>query len=338
MINNTNVENKYTTNGLLATVYPITFQGATDANGYPTIEVVLTFGATLGNITLEYNADYELVYEEVDETTDESMNVPTLLGIRLLNADHAAYGNKLDIHRSTPLTQEIDFQVGRIDPEQIERSADLSVLRDQELQRKLDITLEIPADHEERIEECENSIGDLQSLVPTQATAQNKLTDQDFVNSSIATSTATFRGTYDSLAELEEVTADENDYGFVRSTDTAGNTLYNRYKYASGEWVFEYALNNSSFTAAQWTAINSGVTPSIVSKVNSLPVLINSVVVNDTTGVISIVASSVITSVAVKTIYGVAIAGTVTTSGSEAVFTPTTANDIIYGNWCLEVA
>jgi len=96
---------------------------------------------------------------------------------------------------------------------------------------------------------------------------------QNFVNSSIATSTATFRGTYNSLAELEAVTADENDYGFVVATDSAGNTVYNRYKYTTSttpaSWVFEYALNNSSFTAQQWASINSGVTTNDVSLARS---------------------------------------------------------------------
>lgn len=96
---------------------------------------------------------------------------------------------------------------------------------------------------------------------------------QNFVNSSIATSTATFRGTYNSLAELEAVTADENDYGFVVAIDSAGNTVYNRYKYTTAttpaSWVYEYALNNSSFTAIQWASINSGVTTNDVSLARS---------------------------------------------------------------------
>ena len=107
-------------------------------------------------------------------------------------------------------------------------------------------------------------------LIPTQASPTNKLTTENFVNSTVATSTATFRGTYNSLAELEQVTADENDYGFVVGTDSAGNTVYNRYKYASGTWVFEYALNNSSFTAAQWEAIQSGITDDLVTKLQGI--------------------------------------------------------------------
>lgn len=97
-------------------------------------------------------------------------------------------------------------------------------------------------------------------IIPTQASATNQLADKDFVNSSISTNTAEFKGTYNSLAELQAVTADDNDYGFVRTTDIDGNTVYNRYKWTPSGWQFEYALNNSSFTAAQWETINSGVT------------------------------------------------------------------------------
>lgn len=35
-------------------------------------------------------------------------------------------------------------------------------------------------------------------------------------------------------------------------------------------WEFEYTLNNSSFTAAQWAAINSGITESLVSKLTGI--------------------------------------------------------------------
>lgn len=112
---------------------------------------------------------------------------------------------------------------------------------------------------------------DVLPLIPAQASEDNQLADKDFVNSSISTATATFKGTYNSVAELEQVTADANDYAFVISTDSAGNTVYNRYKYSNGSWLFEYALNNSSFTAAQWAAINSAITSGDVQKLAALP-------------------------------------------------------------------
>lgn len=106
--------------------------------------------------------------------------------------------------------------------------------------------------------------------IPAQASSTNQLADKAFVNSSIETATADFKGTFNSLAELEEVTANKNDYGFVISTDASGNTVYNRYKYNGTEWLFEYSLNNSSFTAAQWAAIQSGITSALVTKLNGI--------------------------------------------------------------------
>lgn len=119
----------------------------------------------------------------------------------------------------------------------------------------------------------ENDIADIRDLIPTQATTSNQLADKAFVNSSIATNTAYFIGTFNSVAELEAYsgTLTNNDYAFVATTDAAGNTLYDRYKYNADtqQWIFEYELNNSSFTAVQWAAINSGMTSGDVSLIQT---------------------------------------------------------------------
>ena len=93
-----------------------------------------------------------------------------------------------------------------------------------------------------------------------------------FVNSSIQTATAEFRGTHPSLEALQAVEADRNDYGYVEETDTDGNILVHRYKYVEGTgWQFEYDLNRTGFTAAEWQAIKSGITPEDVEKLRELP-------------------------------------------------------------------
>lgn len=154
--------------------------------------------------------------------------------------------------------------------------------------------------------------------------AENPFTTKSFVNSSIATNTANFIGTFQNVTALNAYsgTVTNNDYAFVinqvigdfntysdledytedyvdlltnfdyawvvngtkfdlyrydivnktwglpRATEIEKdtrllNTAYNRYKATvSGStvrWDYEYTLNNSSFTAAQWAAINSGV-------------------------------------------------------------------------------
>lgn len=107
--------------------------------------------------------------------------------------------------------------------------------------------------------------------IPTEASSSNQLADKAFVNSSIATATATFRGTVTSTQALAALTGDLNDYAFLQNIDPAtGQTLsYDRYKWVEtggdyGHWKYEYTLNNSSFTSDQWAAINSGITCQIV--------------------------------------------------------------------------
>ena len=118
----------------------------------------------------------------------------------------------------------------------------------------------------------QTAIDIINGKIPAQATAQNQLADKNFVNSSISTATADFKGTFNSLQELEQVTANANDYAFVIATDAEGNTVYKRYKWVDGSgWTWEYDLNNSSFTAAQWAAIQSGITAALVTKLTDLP-------------------------------------------------------------------
>lgn len=144
-----------------------------------------------------------------------------------------------------------------------------------------------------------------------------------FVNSSVATNTASFQGTYHSLAELEAVqNPTNNDYGFVIDVQSvilldtepadwstnwsdyyilsddeyvpvggstaptfeqntyykADGVVYKRYKYnaSAAQWEFEYDLNNSSFTAAEWATIQSGLTASDKTKYDGYEAIINS--------------------------------------------------------------
>ena len=109
----------------------------------------------------------------------------------------------------------------------------------------------------------ENSIDSSVSTTSTNAIQNSVITN--FVNSSIESSTADFKGTYTSKTAMDEVVANKNDYAFliVENADHSVNH-YERYKWVEtpiegSNWVFEYNINNSSFTAEQWAAINSGV-------------------------------------------------------------------------------
>jgi hypothetical protein len=137
-----------------------------------------------------------------------------------------------------------------------------------------------------------DDIDAIEEKIPAAASDQNQLADKQFVNSSIATNTATYRGSFNLVTDLSLtidatraqiatalasaiVTADNNDYAFVQvPTATATPTIIqsvDRYKFDGTDWAFEYSLNNSGFTAAQWNAINSGITTGDVSKLAALP-------------------------------------------------------------------
>ena len=132
----------------------------------------------------------------------------------------------------------------------------------------------------------------INAKIPAAASPSNQLADKQFVNSSIATNTATYRGAYNLVSDLSLTTsatqqqvaaalalaiatADNNDYAFVQVpvADVSPTVIarVDRYKFDGTDWAFEYSLNNSGFTAAQWNALNSGITSGLVTKLTNLP-------------------------------------------------------------------
>ena len=151
-------------------------------------------------------------------------------------------------------------------------------------------------DEETRARTAEQANADdidaIEAKIPAAASAQNKLATEGFVNSSVATNTATYRSSYNLVSDLslttaatqeqiatalsgEIATADNNDYCFVQIpvADATPTVIarVDRYKYDGTDWAFEYSLNNSGFTAAQWDALNSGITSGLVAKLSALP-------------------------------------------------------------------
>ena len=163
--------------------------------------------------------------------------------------------------------------------------------------QQADANLQTNIDAEEtRAEQAEQAIGTrvttIEGKVPVDASQQNKLATESFVNSSVTTNTATFRGTFNEIVDLHLTTsatraeiaaelasvisgADNNDYAFVQipAADATPTEIarVERYKYNGTVWGFEYVLNNSGFTSHQWDAINSYITSDLVTKLIDLP-------------------------------------------------------------------
>ena len=133
----------------------------------------------------------------------------------------------------------------------------------------------------------------VEGKIPAGASAENPLTDKQYVDNAVATASATFRGTYNEVTDLELTTeathteiataladaidtADNNDYCFVQipTSDATPTEIscIERYKFVTGTgWEYEYTLNRSGFTSDQWAAINSGITSALVTKLTDLP-------------------------------------------------------------------
>lgn len=158
----------------------------------------------------------------------------------------------------------------------------------------------------------------IKAVIPDAATSSNQLADKAFVNSSISTSTATFRGTFN-VTDLGLTTsattvqvaaalpnyvsgATLNDYVFVYfdlSSDPGNIDRYERYKVsavsgATVTWSYEYTLNNSSFTADQWAAINSGITTNGVSNIATALSTANTAVAGLTDGSVTKVGTATV--------------------------------------------
>ena len=163
--------------------------------------------------------------------------------------------------------------------------------------QQADATLQTNINSEEtRAEAAEQALGTrvttIEGKIPIDASPQNKLATEQFVNSTTSTATATYRGSYNEVSDLHLTTtatraeiaaelgsiisvADNNDYAFVQipTSDETPTEIarVERYKFNGTAWAFEYPLNNSGFTAAQWEAINSAITSGLVQKLLALP-------------------------------------------------------------------
>ena len=126
-------------------------------------------------------------------------------------------------------------------------------------------------------------ITSIEEKIPNQASATNQLADKDFVNSSINSSVAFFKGNFATKADLDAVqwqTTDDtlttfvsnNDYAYVESDETHNNEAW-RYIYvldeASSGWQPQFRVNETPFTSVQLAAINSNITAEIVNNTKS---------------------------------------------------------------------
>lgn len=142
-----------------------------------------------------------------------------------------------------------------------------------------------------------SAISTINGKIPSQASSSNQLADKNFVNSSIQTATANFRGNWATWALVPTNAADYpvdyagsttptvNDYLVVRdASGYTGETLEGtwRFKYSGtwstdgkSGWLPEYQVNETPLTAAQLAALNSGATSANIAQIGTIQTTIN---------------------------------------------------------------
>lgn len=131
-------------------------------------------------------------------------------------------------------------------------------------------------------------ITSIEDKIPSQASLSNQLADKSFVNSSIQTNTANFRGNWNTWSDVPSDNVDlypqdyagsriptVNDYLVVENaSDYTANTLSGTWRFKYGGvwetdgkngWIPEYQVNEEPLTSEQVYAINSGITSDKVS-------------------------------------------------------------------------
>lgn len=148
-----------------------------------------------------------------------------------------------------------------------------------------------------------NKVNAIDDLIPNQASISNQLADKNFVNSSVQTATANFRGNWNDWADVPTVASDYpadyagnktptvNDYLVVQdASDYTEETLEGtwRFKYTGNwdvdgkaGWHPEYQVNETPLTAAQLAALNSGITSALVANIPETPITKTSNLIND---------------------------------------------------------
>lgn len=135
------------------------------------------------------------------------------------------------------------------------------------------------------IDQVQADVDAIEQKIPNQASSTNQLADKAFVNSSINSAAAFFRGAFPTRAALFAVawqTTDpsaanyvsNNDYAYVADDETHDDEAW-RYIYVlqpggtGNGWQPQFRVNESPLTAAQLAALNSGATAALIEQIST---------------------------------------------------------------------
>ena len=263
-------------------------------------------GGTTGQVVTKLSdADYDAGWEDPQGGSgtgnyNELENRPQIGGVTIEgNKTPAQYGLVAAQQGAGLITDTERQQIG-------ENTDDIAELQGEQRQQGTDL------------QQLQDDVDAIEEKIPNQASAQNQLADKDFVNSSINSSTAFFRGSFASRAALLAVawqTSDpsaanyvsNNDYAYVQDDESQNDEAW-RYIYVletggqNNGWQPQFRVNESPLTAAQVAALNSGATAALIAQITANQTAIAGKYTKPAAGIpASDLAAGVIPSVPTKT-------------------------------------
>ena len=242
---------------------------------YATEQYVQENGGKIDKILLN-NEEQEIVDKVVNLTIDKTT-------VGLSNVDNTSDLNKpISTQTQTALdglNQTITNNFNNLNSS-IENETERATLAEIEISTKLQQEMNTRVQEHSEIQ---GKIDVINSKIPNQASSTNQLADKAFVNSTINSSAAFFKGSFESKAALDAVqwqTTDSslenyvtnNDYAYIEADETHNNEAW-RYIYVKdntvSEWQPQFRVNESPFTQAQLDAINSGATSDLINSIDS---------------------------------------------------------------------
>ena len=195
--------------------------GAGYITGITANDVTTALGFTPYNAT---NPD-EYITKDVNDLTNYTLT--SNLSTVALSGSYDDLNNKPTIGNATLTIQKNGTNVGTFTANSVTNStinisvptnvSDLN--NDSDYQTETEVSTLIGAHNTSTTahSDIRQDISSIEDLIPAQASTENKLADKDFVNSSVATNTANFIGTFENVSALNNYsgTVTNNDYAFV---------------------------------------------------------------------------------------------------------------------------
>ena len=277
------LEDKQFNNGFL--IYSHTGQDNTKTMYIKEISVTIS---TRGWVLTKLAPQQKLV----SGTNIKTLNNESLLGEGNIDITSAQWGNITgDLSNQTDLKNALDEKANNSTVESLTTQVSTNTTNIStntteinSLKTSLSTTNSNVTQNANNISTNASDIDDIEAKIPTQASSTNQLADKDFVNSSINNIAAFYitsnasGDAFETYAQLSTATVfysggqsrtpTRNDYCIVRSDENHNNAT-TRYIFQGSQWEFQYIVNDSPFTAAQLSAINSGITSSLVQQIGN---------------------------------------------------------------------